>query len=510
MPSLDAKRYTLDARSGFTLVELLIGIALIAGIAVFIFQIYLSHFKIFSGQSLAVAVASENQIAMDEITNTTREALAALFNCGELVCKVGGTWPTKYFNPDPSQLTHLTLYLWPLDTSGNPIDPDSTSNPAQCVGDYISYYLGDNPKTPTADSDGYYHLTKETAQYPGTICPSSRQHSKKVIASKIKSINFAYTPNSDGTATEIKITVTTEGNTLFKPFKPYTYTRTSIARLKNRASSNFTSISFRYPFHTEYGDIIGSTEQTNHTGDFFSGNILNCPGCRVTQGDVYAQGSISVFSPPIDDPKRHPNYNPDQNIPAINTSYWKAEAEKGGTVGTGTPGSCPSISSGSIGPKKYDCDIFISEGTTLTVKGPIHVTGKLSVQGTLNLDPACTEGTVIIVDGMGPIDQNAIDFGDTSTVNSTGGTSPKYLLFVLTAESKTISVDTNTNFQAILAAIGGGNATNGSKINFSGPDTPNTSFTGVAVANGDISFDFNSINLNQGPNTNPAIFTNCK
>src|SRR3989344_1943034 len=284
-------------KEGFSLVELLIGILIIGLISTFIASIYLSHFKLFSGQSLAISVADQNKIAMDEIVNTVRQGLIINYpNCFQALCKVGGSAYVQYFHINR---THLTIALWPLDGNGNPIDPSTTSNPNNCANDFVSYYLGtNNPTTdgtPNQELDGYYVLTRETAQYQfngNSSCPTSRQLGKKIIATKISSINFVPTPTSSN-ATEVKITITNEGKALWKAFNPYTYSRTSLARLKNRPGSNFgpIPISFPYTLHggTDGVRVRNQGETVIITGNVHSNaNIYQLSGC----GDIYRCSQI--------------------------------------------------------------------------------------------------------------------------------------------------------------------------------------------------------------------------
>ena len=54
--------------------EILIGIGLIGIIALFVASVYFAHFRLFSNQVTIIDVATQNKIALDEMTNEIRES----------------------------------------------------------------------------------------------------------------------------------------------------------------------------------------------------------------------------------------------------------------------------------------------------------------------------------------------------------------------------------------------------------------------------------------------------
>ena len=65
---------SVKCRNGVSLVELLIGMSIVGFLGVMIAALYFSHFKLFSSQNTRIEVASENKIALEEITNQIRES----------------------------------------------------------------------------------------------------------------------------------------------------------------------------------------------------------------------------------------------------------------------------------------------------------------------------------------------------------------------------------------------------------------------------------------------------
>jgi len=440
-------------RQGFSLVELLIGILIIGLISTFIASIYLSHFKLFTGQSLAISVADQNKIAMDEIVNNIRQATQVYGNgtgtlpCNKNNCDIsitaacGGTCLNPYTRNNGVQ---LVLQLWPLDSNGNPFDPATI---AGCYPDHISYYLGDDPTqtnqqppsgSPTLDTDGYYHLTRETKRNLSNC--STRQSSKDIIATKILSINFTYTPSTPNT-TEVKITLTNEGKALWKAFNPYTYSRTSLARLKNRPSSKFgpIPISFPYTLHggTEgirikrgTGTLVTINNGNVHSNASISGADCTPPNpplltnCRINGNASAVQSPVTTSIPSYISVSGSRSVVSLVPFPTFIESDWQEAAANGGTEST----NCTISTTVLIGPKKYDCSLLITSSGILKVTGPIWVTGTLTAETGSKIEADATslgsKGTVVMVSGR-------IDLLGARWVKKTAGGG--YLLFYTTS-----------------------------------------------------------------------------
>jgi len=161
---------------GVTLVELIAGLGIIGVIIVMLASLYFAHTRLFSNQNTSIEVASQNRLAVDEITNQIRESEAVVSSC--TAC-----------SPDSTSQTTLILQLWPLDTNGDPTEPTTGS-------DYIIYKKGDNDNTKLIKK-----IVADTS--------SSRQSSEKIIATNISSLTFTYEPDNNDPPTATAVTVST-------------------------------------------------------------------------------------------------------------------------------------------------------------------------------------------------------------------------------------------------------------------------------------------------------------
>ena len=184
---------------GIALIELLVGFGIIGIISFVIAGVFLAHYKLYNTQTASVDVASQNKLGIDEMTNQIRQAQSIVTTCS--AC---GT--------DQTGASILVLRLWPLDSSGNPMDPTSANY------DYIVY---------KQDPSNSAMLLKIT--YPDST--SSRKAQTQRVANNISSLVFTY-DNSDVTqASEVDITLTTAQTVAQKTL---TTTADSKAILRNK------------------------------------------------------------------------------------------------------------------------------------------------------------------------------------------------------------------------------------------------------------------------------------
>lgn len=185
--------------SGFTLVELLVGFGLVGLVSFLVAGVYFAQFRLFSNQNTSIDVASQNKIALDDMTSQIREAAAIAASC----CST-----------ETTSSTSLILRLWPLNASPEPYQPTPTSY------DYIIYKQ--NPSDNT-------RLIKKTVPDP----QSTRTSQTQVIAASLSptGLTFSY-DNADPTlAQEVTITITT---TATSGSKTHTTTQTGKAVLRNK------------------------------------------------------------------------------------------------------------------------------------------------------------------------------------------------------------------------------------------------------------------------------------
>lgn len=191
----------MDSRlKGFTLVEVLVGFGLVGIVSVLVAALYFTNFKLFSNQTTSIDVNSQNKIAVDEITNQIRQSQSVAVSC----C-----------SGDTSGVNVLILQLWPLDTNGNPTDP----NPFY---DYIVYKIDPSDAT---------RIQKKIVPASGSTRPSST----KVLSTNLATngLSFTYAPDNanPSTATEITISITT---TKTANGKTQTVTQTGNGTLRNK------------------------------------------------------------------------------------------------------------------------------------------------------------------------------------------------------------------------------------------------------------------------------------
>lgn len=180
--------------SGLTIVEITVGLALIGIISLLVTTIYFTHIRLFGSQTTLIDVASQNRLALDEITNQIRQSQA-------VATSVDG---------DTTSATVLVLQLWPLDASGEPLDSGNY--------DYIIY---------KRDSTDNTKLIRKIV----ADATSSRTSGTKTIASAISDLQFTY-DNADPTLVlEVTVTLTTTGNA---NGKTQTTTQSAKAMLRNK------------------------------------------------------------------------------------------------------------------------------------------------------------------------------------------------------------------------------------------------------------------------------------
>ena len=184
---------------GVSLVELIIGMSIVGFMGVLIAALYFSHFKLFSSQNTRIEVASQNKLALEEITNQIRESQGVAASC----CS-----PTETTGADV-----LILQIWPLNASGDPSEPNPSPTPQY---DYIVYKKVND--------------TLKKIIVPAS--ESTRQASDKIIASKISALTFTYDTPADPTqAAQVTINLITQ-DTVNNVTQ--TDTKTSTAVIRNR------------------------------------------------------------------------------------------------------------------------------------------------------------------------------------------------------------------------------------------------------------------------------------
>lgn len=193
----------------------------------------------------------------------------------------------------------------------------------------------------------------------------------------------------------------------------------------------------------ENSSIINGTVYSN-------GNIVGSGSSSIT-GDAYAVGTISTPDPSIGG-LPHPSASPIP-LPTINSGCdlqcWKDRAAAGGTEST----NCTISTSTTIGPKKYDCSLSLTNNAVVTMNGPLWVTGNFSMsQGgtTLKLnDSFGSLGTTLIVEGIASLNQGG-------SFQSTNANPKGYILLATTSTADPAISLSQSGATAIFYALNGG------------------------------------------------------
>lgn len=207
---------TKHQKKGFTLLELLIASSIICFLLIVIVGVYMAHFRIFSNQNTSINVATQNKLGLDEVVNQIRESAGVVVSCANPPCN-----PTE-----TNSSTVLVLQIWPLDATGNPIDPGAGTN-----YDYIIY-----------KKNASNNLIKKIVLCTTSPCTSSspRKGGTDIMASNVSSLQFVYydvndasitTPASYPTTYRVAVTIDTTATNVKKTF---TTSQSATAEIRNK------------------------------------------------------------------------------------------------------------------------------------------------------------------------------------------------------------------------------------------------------------------------------------
>jgi len=182
---------------GFTIIELITGLAIIGLVSILVASVYIAHFRLFSNQNTAIDVASQNKLALDEIVNQIRQSQSVVTTCADCA-------------GDTTSATVLVLQLWPQDASDEPLDNGNY--------DYIVY------KRDATDNTKLVRKIVADAS-------SSRTSGTKIIATTISDLQFTYDNANPTQAGEVTTSVTT---TATSQGKTQTTTQKAKAVLRNK------------------------------------------------------------------------------------------------------------------------------------------------------------------------------------------------------------------------------------------------------------------------------------
>jgi len=219
----------------------------------------------------------------------------------------------------------------------------------------------------------------------------------------------------------------------------------------NASSPNWYSINDDLDFKVYLGDLPNVLSGIHVGGNAHANTITNC----VVNHDAYYQTiSDSVVngtsSPGSPDPSAETMPISDNNI-----ADWKAEAEAGGVISSY---SLSGSDTASLGPKKINGNLTLSNQSDLTLTGTLYVTGNISLTNSAKLRLGTNYGEmsgVIIADGQISVANSA-----TFYTNDSGA----YILLLSTKTGDAISIANSASAVIFYASAGNVNVSNSATL----------------------------------------------
>jgi len=199
-------------------------------------------------------------------------------------------------------------------------------------------------------------------------------------------------------------------------------------------SSSTQNVSFNYALQAGV-DGIEMRSNSSISGNAYSNGAITGASNSAINGDAFAVGSISSPKPVVTGQKVEGTSPSD--MPTIDYDYWKNQANINNDPYTGNL-ILGGISE--IGPKKIIGNLTIDTGATITLKGPLYITGNIELKSNsrIILDSGFgSMGTVIISDGTIVLNSNS------QIVNTTATPKGYILLVSLSNANPAILVDSN-------------------------------------------------------------------
>lgn len=195
------------------------------------------------------------------------------------------------------------------------------------------------------------------------------------------------------------------------------------------------------------GGNFNSLSSLSVGGNAHANSIINCQ----IAGDAYYQ-SISGSSvggnqyPGSPDPAVE-----EMPISEANISDWKGWAEEGGIY---SGNYSISGTTASLGPKRINGDLYISNGADLTITGTVYVTGNIMISNGAKIRLGANYGNlsgIVMADGSITVSNNSVFYG-----NGSGS----YLIFISTKTGNAITISNNANTVIFYASRGNVNISN--------------------------------------------------
>ncbi len=258
---------------------------------------------------------------------------------------------------------------------------------------------------------------------------------------------FIVTIDEDPSAPEVK-TITSTG------YFPNATNPQSKRTIRVDATIDTTNIAFHYAAQAGEGGVYMSNSARINGNLYSNGGIyFGGTGNQMTiDGDAYAV--IAPIASEIQVTVGHEKYapQPPKDLPVVDYPYWETEATKTNDVVTCSP-TCYINTSQNIGPRKYKGNLEISGNITVTITGPIWITGDFTIgtgNAVVELDNGFgSHGTVMLVNGN-------ISYEQGGTFKTTNASPPGYILVVTTSTADDAIKIAQAGATAIFYALNGG------------------------------------------------------
>lgn len=223
----------------------------------------------------------------------------------------------------------------------------------------------------------------------------------------------------------------------------------------------WTSLVSDLDFAVYLSGLATSLSGVTVQGNAWAASLSNC-----TVGGTASYQSISSCSITG---AQYPNTDPTTPQPfAVSDaqiSDWEAVAQADGVI------AGPYTISGTqtLGPKKINGDLTISNGTALILSGPVWVNGNITLSNNSTLGVAQSTGTsgaVLIADAIGnTATKGIVDLSNNITVNGNGSNTTPVMIISTNTGNRAIELSNNAASIILYAPYGGIEVSNGANAN---------------------------------------------
>lgn len=219
----------------------------------------------------------------------------------------------------------------------------------------------------------------------------------------------------------------------------------------NASAPVWTDINGDLNFRAMLGGTANGLTQVSVGGNAHAHSISNC----TIAGDAYYQAISGSAVGGTSYPGSVDPANENMPISAANINDWRAEAASGGTISGDYILNAGAI--GSLGPKKIEGNLTISNGGDLTVIGTIYVTGNINIYNNakVRLGSGYTDYSgAVLTDGAISVSNNSVFYTNPGV----------FLLFLSTRAGDAVNIANNTDTVIFYATQGSVNVSNNATL----------------------------------------------